>query len=256
MEKMTIFCLLAVLCLGNSSAVEAAKGDGRIIVEKIAIGSGVENNKIVGESVDFDASAERVWCWTKIASQKLPTVIKHIWYFEDKKSAEVPLNTKYPSHRTWSSKAVKPGRWKVEVVDEMGEVIASSGFNVRGHVEPGTIKAGILEKGIDATGPIQVAKMAVAIEIKDKDPVGESAELDSAVKRVWCWNKILAKSFPVTVRHVWYADKKKAGEVSLKIKAQSYRTWSNKTVWPGEWKVEVVSEDGKLLAARNFTVRQ
>ncbi|MFC1522637.1 DUF2914 domain-containing protein [Elusimicrobiota bacterium] len=256
MNKVTVLFLLIIFGIGNAVSEQSVIGEGQLKVEKIVVGTGIEDKKLVGESAGFDISVERVWCWTNITAQKLPAMIKHIWYLEDEKMAEVPLNIKYPSHRTWSSKAVSPGKWAVKVVDKSGEVFASREFVVGERIRSEAIESEIPKRKIQTTGLIQVVKMALAAQIKDKEPVSESMEFDSAVGRVWCWNRILAKSFPTAIKHVWYADKKKVGEVSLKIKAQTYRTWSSKTVWPGEWRVEVVSEDDKLLAARGFVVHK
>ena len=132
--------VLALLSLGGTvlaqappQQTEAPKMDQ---VEKIALGTGVESREVVGEATEFDVSAGRVYCWTRIVSQNVPTTIKHVWYTDEQTPAEVPLNVNYPTTRTWSSKTIGPGVWRVEVVSETGEVLASTGFTVKAQPGP------------------------------------------------------------------------------------------------------------------------
>lgn len=94
-------------------------------VERIALGTGVESRELMGEATEFDMSAGRIYCWTKVNAQTVPTTIRHVWYAGEEKAADVPLDIKYATTRTWSSKAVWPGRWRVDVVSETGAVLAS-----------------------------------------------------------------------------------------------------------------------------------
>ena len=43
-------------------------------------------------------------------------------------------------------------------------------------------------------------------------------------------------------------------EIALDVTANTYRVWSYKTVWPGNWKVEATDEAGNVLATVAFTV--
>jgi hypothetical protein len=101
-----------------------------IKVEKIAVGSAIDNKEISGEAAQFSSSNERVYCWTKVSSDQTPVTIKHVWSADGKKEAEVALEIKYPSARTWSSKSVWPGSWKVDVTDDQGKVLSSKEFTV------------------------------------------------------------------------------------------------------------------------------
>lgn len=135
----SMMVLLAVLSLGATVAAQApqqqAEAPSPYQVEKIALGIGVESRELVGEATEFDVSAGRIYCWTKINSQIVPTTITHVWYADEEQAAEVPLNINYPSMRTWSSKAIWTGKWRVEVVSETGEVLASTDFTVKAQPE-------------------------------------------------------------------------------------------------------------------------
>lgn len=142
-----MIAVLAVISLGATAVAQApeqrpkapqqqAAAPKLVQVEKIALGTGLESKELVGESTDFDVSAGRVYCWTRVVSDNVPTTIKHVWYADAEKAAEVPLNIKYPTTRTWSSKAIWAGKWKVEVVGEAGDVLASADFTVKAQPAP------------------------------------------------------------------------------------------------------------------------
>src|SRR5438093_5262581 len=132
--------LLAVLSLAVTVVAQAPKEQAEppnlYQVEKIALGTGVESRELVGEATEFDVSVGRVYCWTKIISQNVPTTIKHVWYAGEEKAAEIPLDIKYPSTRTWSSKVIGAGKWRVEVVSETGDLLASTDFTVKAQPGP------------------------------------------------------------------------------------------------------------------------
>ena len=138
MKNMIV--VLAVLSLGGTAVAQApekqAEAPKTIQVEKIALGTSLESRELVGEATEFDVSAGRIYCWTKITSENVPTTIKHVWYADAEKAAEVPLNIKYPTTRTWSSKAIWAGKWRVDVVSETGDVLASTDFTVKAQPAP------------------------------------------------------------------------------------------------------------------------
>ena len=143
----TMIALLAILFCACTAVAQAPEQEPKALeqqpaapkvaqVEKIALGTGLESREIVGESTEFDVSAGRVYCWTKIVSENVPTTITHVWYADGEKAAEVPLSISYPTTRTWSSKAIWAGKWKVDVVSESGEVLDSRNFTVRAQPAP------------------------------------------------------------------------------------------------------------------------
>lgn len=105
-------------------------------VEKIVTAAGVENREPVGESSAFAAGTERIYTWTKISAAQPPVKIKHVYYLNDKKVSEFELAVNGSPYRVWSWKNVRPGSWKVEVVDEAGAVLASVVFTVAAAAAP------------------------------------------------------------------------------------------------------------------------
>jgi hypothetical protein len=100
---------------------------------EIKLGTGIKDKEIEGEATSFSANVDKVWCWTLIKGAKKETYVTHEWYYGDKKMAEVKLDVKYPSHRTWSRKTILKewtGNWKVKVIDEKGNVLGVKEFKI------------------------------------------------------------------------------------------------------------------------------
>jgi len=104
-----------------------------IKVEGFACGTAVVDRELEGEAETFPAETEKIYCWTTVTGCDEPTTIEHVWYYGGEEKARVPLEIKYPRMRTWSSKTIVPewqGDWKVEMVDENGNVLATVAFTV------------------------------------------------------------------------------------------------------------------------------
>lgn len=97
------------------------------------LGTGVKEREIIGEAYSFPSSIRKVYCWTLVAGAEELTEITHVWYYGEKKMAEVKLAIESPRYRTWSYKTILPewvGEWRVEVVDAIGNLLKSISFEV------------------------------------------------------------------------------------------------------------------------------
>jgi|WetSurMetagenome_2_1015567.scaffolds.fasta_scaffold160088_3 hypothetical protein len=126
-----LLCLLAIFSGLIFGVAQLAAEDKPLTVEKIVTATRVEQREPVGESKEFEATAGKVFCWTKIKAQTPPAQIKHVWYAAGKLVFSQTLDLKNPSNRTWSWKNIHPGDWKVEVTDEGGTVLSSIEFKVK-----------------------------------------------------------------------------------------------------------------------------
>jgi len=133
MKKLIALLVGVFVTLGAAAAQEKTSraADQGITLEKIVAATSVNNLEPVGENKEFDASVGTVSCWTKVTAKTVPATIKHVWYFGDKKVFEQSLDLKFASTRTWSSKSVKSGSWKVDVTDDAGTVLSSVSFTVK-----------------------------------------------------------------------------------------------------------------------------
>jgi hypothetical protein len=133
MKKLIVLLVCVLVALGVAVAQEKTikTADQGIVVEKIVAATSVDNHEAVGENKEFDASVGTIYCWTKVTAKTVPATIKHVWYLGDKKVFEQSLDLKFASTRTWSSKSVRPGSWKVDVTDDAGTVLSSVNFVVK-----------------------------------------------------------------------------------------------------------------------------
>lgn len=93
---------------------------------------------------------------------------------------------------------------------------------------------------------------AVGTAVENRELVGEGTTFPEG--KVFCWSKIASASAATTIKHVWYNGTEKMLETPLNIPFTPYRTYSNKNVVPGNWKVEVVDATGAVLKSIEFTV--
>jgi len=131
MKNLLSVIASALLLQGILLAQEKPAGSQGLKVEKIVVATSVDNRDPVGENTEFEASVGTVSCWTKVTASNPPATIKHVWYSGDKKVFEQPLEIKSPSTRTWSTKTVRAGSWKVDVTDDSGAVLSSVSFTVK-----------------------------------------------------------------------------------------------------------------------------
>ncbi|MFQ5586751.1 MAG: DUF2914 domain-containing protein [Thermodesulfobacteriota bacterium] len=111
---------------------------------------------------------------------------------------------------------------------------------VRGEVNP-SVEAAVVGTGVESLTPI-----------------GAAESFPSSVERVYCYSKILDGE-GTTITHRWYYGENVVAEVPLAIGSPRFRTYSYKTILPhyaGNWKVEIVSEEGEILETLAFTIEE
>jgi hypothetical protein len=106
----------------------------------------------------------------------------------------------------------------------------------------------------ESDSSLAIEKMVIASGVSERQPTGESTNFTAANGPVYCWTKVTAGQTPTKITHVWSMDGSKVAEVALDINFPSTRTWSKKTVQPGNWKVEAVDSKGAVLATQEFKV--
>jgi len=102
-------------------------------IEKIEFAVAIQDRNPIGTSDKFPADIGKIYCWTKVVAEKIPTKIYHVWYYGNREMARVELGIMYHTFRTWSSKKILPqwiGTWKVIVEDEEGNKVAEKSFEI------------------------------------------------------------------------------------------------------------------------------
>ncbi len=103
-------------------------------VREFFVGTAVENRIPKGIAADFQTDVGRLYAFAKIENRDRPTHVVMVWSKNGKVQNRVKLNVgKSDGWRTWSTKTIRPGdegAWDVEVLDEAGRIIETTGFNV------------------------------------------------------------------------------------------------------------------------------
>ncbi|HUI92478.1 MAG TPA: DUF2914 domain-containing protein [Chitinivibrionales bacterium] len=140
MKRIALLAILGLVFMSftvfaqtdSTASTDSASSAPKVCkLDSIAFGTGVESRALVGVTNVFEPTSRKVFCWTKISIDRAPVTVKHVWYNGSEKVFELPLRLKYASGRLWSYKTVTPGDWKVDVVNEQGEVIGSGTFTAK-----------------------------------------------------------------------------------------------------------------------------
>lgn len=104
---------------------------------------------------------------------------------------------------------------------------------------------------------IRITELAVTTKIAKGNPIDLVRRISSSsVKSLYCFTRLTAPpGTDTTIKHVWYNGEEKAGEYVLPVKGERWRTYSKKNIrkgWSGDWRVEVLDSDGKLLKTIKF----
>ena len=97
--------------------------------------------------------------------------------------------------------------------------------------------------------------IAFGTGVEQRAPQGVANEFGPSPAKVFCWTKISINAAPVNIKHVWYNGDEKVLEVPLRLRYASGRLWSYKTVTPGQWKVDVIGENGEVIGTGSFSAK-
>lgn len=91
--------------------------------------------------------------------------------------------------------------------------------------------------------------------IRDREPVDHVSFVANEVRTIFFFSELRGLNGR-SVTHRWsYAGEPRA-EVSFDVQGPRWRVWSSKDLlpdWIGDWTVEIVTDDGEVIAAETFT---
>ena len=128
--------ILSVLLVGVCVALLTTPGFAQapVAITEAVICKGIQDREPVDTGDVFSNEVGKVYCFTR-SSAVAKTTIKHVWYLEGEKRAEVTLNVgASPSWRTSSSKIIRPidtGIWRVNVLGPDGELLETTTFEIQ-----------------------------------------------------------------------------------------------------------------------------
>jgi DUF2914 family protein len=105
-----------------------------LAISRMEIAANVMDRKPVDVGTSFPASTEKVYCYLEFKDVKKETAVNVVWTLGQKEMGKTQLTVKpYPKFRTWANKSLfgMTGDWKVDVVDEKGNVLKSAAFMVQ-----------------------------------------------------------------------------------------------------------------------------
>jgi hypothetical protein len=104
---------------------------------------------------------------------------------------------------------------------------------------------------------VRVEGAVICRDVVSLDPVGSGDVFTSDLKKLMCFTRVVGAKEDTEIIHNWYFGEKLLASISLHVGSDNWRTYSSKTVLPeyaGEWKVEIVLPDGRLLKKIYFIV--
>lgn len=107
------------------------------------------------------------------------------------------------------------------------------------------------------TARLDVAGAVITTGVQDRMPTDTLSSVPADVGRVYLWTRVTGARGETRVAHVWYHGDRQRARVELRVASPDWRTWSSKEIvpsWTGDWRVEVVGPDGRVLETASFTV--
>lgn len=85
-------------------------------------------------------------------------------------------------------------------------------------------------------------------------PVDEGTSFEPS--KIYAWTLIKGGKGSFKVQHLWYKNDKQVWKHLIPVRGSRFPTWSWLNVTPGDWKVEVTDEEGKVIQTGTFTVKK
>jgi len=105
---------------------------------------------------------------------------------------------------------------------------------------------------------MRIAEMVFCESVEERDPINSSISFPDNIGELYCYTWIEGAPEATSVIHVWYYGDEEMSRISLKVGANSWRTWSSKKIlesWKGKWRVDVLISNGDLLGSQEFTIK-
>ncbi len=124
---LSAVCVLAVVISGASAQ------NAPFSVERLVVGTDIEQREPVGITDVFPSGTETVFCFLEARNISRPVTVQLVWYFGEEEVARVPLSLSAGSRwRTFASKKIgdRQGNWNVHLQDDADQVLGSVQFVV------------------------------------------------------------------------------------------------------------------------------
>jgi hypothetical protein len=104
---------------------------------------------------------------------------------------------------------------------------------------------------------LEVSEAVITTQVSDRAPVDAIQAYPASVERLFCFTRVTGAAEDTSITHVWYLHGVEMSRIELPVRSGDWRTWSQKMIFPGsagDWKVDVLGPEGKLLKSISFTL--
>ena len=105
---------------------------------------------------------------------------------------------------------------------------------------------------------LKIVEAAACSNVKNRIPQGSGDSFEWSEDKIFIFTRIKCEKIPSSIRHIYYFKGEKVNDISLSVRSSHWRTWSYKTIsnkrYIGPWRVDITSNDGKLLQSINFEI--
>ncbi len=101
--------------------------------------------------------------------------------------------------------------------------------------------------------PSALAQFTTAVE--DREPIDQVTFVSNDVRKIFFFSDLRGLQGH-SVTHRWLHDGEVMAEVQFDVRGPRWRVWSSKELlpdWLGDWTVEIVTDEGEVIAAETFT---
>lgn len=103
---------------------------------------------------------------------------------------------------------------------------------------------------------VEIVDASICRNVQDRQPVEPGTTFPADVGKIYCWSKI-KDGQDTAIKHIYYCDNQEKASIELQVRSPMFRTYSTKTIlpaWTGQWRVDIVDSQGKLLKSLDFTI--
>ena len=132
----------AALAISGAFATPAQAED-TLVVRDFVLTNSVLDREPTNSSTTYNVEDQKVFAFARINNAGGPQTVNFVWHYGAEEHGTVPMNIGTSSGwRTWSSANLKPGNWRVQLVDSNGTVLSEKSFTVG-------MKAGMAQGSMD-----------------------------------------------------------------------------------------------------------
>ncbi|MBS1271351.1 MAG: hypothetical protein MAGBODY4_00480 [Candidatus Marinimicrobia bacterium] len=111
----------------------------------------------------------------------------------------------------------------------------------------------------DMSGPdtLVLKKMVFTTDVVDREPVDSVGSFTTSNEQAFCHIRVFNNGKPKQVTFRWLYNGKEYFKFAANIgRSPSWRTYTSVIPKVGDWKVQILNSDGKVMQEREFTVAQ